>query len=81
MATIINNPGREGGNSGNGSGGLIIGIVVAIVVLIIVFMFVLPNMRGTAPATTNTPAPSANDGGADTVNVEVPDEIDVNMKK
>lgn len=79
MATIINNPGgTDGGNSNGGGSGLIIGVVIAIVVLAILFIYVLPNMRGgadTEPATTggsNTPS---------TVNVEVPDQIDVNVKK
>lgn len=86
MATIINNPGGgESANANGGGSGLIVGIVIAIVVLAIVFLFVLPNMRGgnATPAPAAAPEamePTANDGG-DTMNIEVPDEIDVNIKR
>ena len=79
MATFTNNPG--GGESANdGGSGLIVGIVIAIVVLAVVFLFVLPNMRGGNATPAPAAAPAADNGG-DTMNVEVPDQIDVNVKK
>ena len=79
MATVINNPGSDAGNGGgNGGGsGVILGIVLAIVILGLLYLFAWPNMRGTAPAPAQQSAPEADSG----TTVEVPDQIDVNVKQ
>ncbi|MEP7162974.1 MAG: hypothetical protein ABI747_04425 [Candidatus Moraniibacteriota bacterium] len=77
MATIINNPpgNQAAPASDGGSGmGLIVGIILAVVVVFLFVVYGLPAMRGSAtPQSQNSPS-----GG---INVNVPDKINVDIKK
>lgn len=66
MTTIVNNP-PQSGDSGGGMG-MIIGLVVLVVLGILFFVYGLPAIR------------QMQLGGTE-VKVEVPSEIDVNVKK
>ncbi len=75
MATIINNP--PGASSApapadSGSGmGMILGIILAVGVVFLFIAFVLPMLRGSQRGESNNSSPTIN----------VPDKIDVNIKK
>jgi hypothetical protein len=73
MTTVVNNPasGNGGGDSGSGMGvGMVIGIIVVIAIIVLFFVFF-----GFGGQPTTQPE-SGNNGG---VNLEIPDEIDVNV--
>ncbi|MDO8566070.1 MAG: hypothetical protein Q7S04_02710 [Candidatus Moranbacteria bacterium] len=76
MTTIINtpptNPAPASSDGGSGMG-MIVGILVAIVVIFLFVIYGWPAMRGSQNAN------SENTGT--TVNIPVPDKIDVNIKK
>ncbi len=77
MATIINNPpsSQSPAPSDGGSGmmGILVGVVLVVVVIFLFVAYGLPAMRGTQ----NT---NSDDAGT-TVNIPVPEKIDVNIKK
>jgi len=75
MATIVNNPGNAG-ESNNGSG-FLMGVVLLIIVGLLFFYFGLPALRQATPQqdiNVEVPQQAPSD-----VNVDVPDEIDVNV--
>lgn len=81
MATIINNPPAQSPAPSDGGGsatGMIVGILLVIVVGFLFFMYGLPAMRGTANMPQDRDMKS-DDMGSPTINV--PDKIDVNIKK
>lgn len=77
MATIINNPpsNQSPAPSDGGSGmmGILVGVVLVVVVIFLFVAYGLPAMRGNQ----NT---NSDDAGT-TVNIPVPEKIDVNIKK
>jgi hypothetical protein len=75
MTTVINNPpGSPEDSSGGGSAVmLIVGIFIAVVFVFLFVVYGLPSMRG---------AKNATEGGVTVpTTVQVPDKIDVNIKK
>lgn len=90
MATIVNNPGT--GSDSSGMSGLLIGIVLLLALFFLFWIFGLPYLRNTGgggqtPTTieNNVQAPEvpesapAQDGDT-TINVPIPDEVDVNVR-
>jgi len=77
MATIINNPpanNQAPAPSDGGSGmGMIVGILLAIVIVFLFVIYGWPALRGSQNANS--------ENGGTTVNIPVPDKIDVNIKK
>ena len=76
MTTIINTPptNQAPAPSDGGSGvGMIMGILLVVVVVFLFFVYGLPAIRNTQPAD--------NSSTGTTVNIPVPDKIDVNIKK
>ncbi|MDP3957531.1 MAG: hypothetical protein Q8Q10_03465 [bacterium] len=77
MATIINNPpanNQAPAPSDGGSGmGMIMGILLVVVVVFLFIVYGWPALRG------NQNADSGDTGT--TINIPVPDKIDVNIKK
>lgn len=78
MATIINNPppttqAPAPSDEGSGVMGVLVGVILVIIVIFFFVRFGLPAMRG---------AQNTNGGNTGTtVNIPVPDKIDVNIKK
>ena len=66
MATIIINP-ASNNNSGDNGMGFFLGVIVLIVFAILLFVYALPYLRGL--------------GGSNGVQINVPKDIDVNVKQ
>lgn len=81
MATIVNTPQQPAENSNN-----TLLVVVILAILFIVFIFYgLPRFRGTtenAPPQNapqeNAPAPQGDTNSGSEINVDIPDQIDIN---
>ncbi|QQR78790.1 MAG: hypothetical protein IPJ68_00695 [Candidatus Moraniibacteriota bacterium] len=74
MATIINNPPAQSpapSDGGSGLAGVLIGVVILVVVGFLFFAYGLPAMRGSQETKSSPSSPTIN----------VPDTIDVNIKK
>jgi hypothetical protein len=88
MATVINNPPNNQGapayqtvtpaSEGTGVGGVLLTIVLVAILFFLLIVYGLPALRGSNRSTAPAPAPSQQ--GSD-VNVDIPDKIDVNVKK
>lgn len=63
MATIVNNP--NGSNEGGWAGSLLVGVVI-VILAILFFVYALPALTG-------------NNDGAQDVNLDVPERVDVNL--
>ena len=77
MATIVNTPSSGNDNGGNGMG-FLMGIILLILAIFLFLYYGLPAMRQAAPQqdiNVEAPAPAA----PSDVNVDVPDQIDVNV--
>lgn len=77
MATIINNPpsSQSPAPSDGGSGmmGILVGVILVVVVIFLFVAYGLPVMRGNQNTNSGDAGP--------TINIPVPDKIDVNIEK
>ena len=86
MVTVVNTPAKE--DSGNSMGFLVI-LIVILAIGAALFYYGLPMLnRGTQPAQPATQTqetqinnPADTDSGADTPQINVPDQIDVNVNQ
>ncbi len=65
MTTVVNNPPPQ--NNNGGPAGMIIGVILVLVLTLLFFVYGLPMLRGTA------------DSDRSGINVDVPENIDVNV--